>query len=78
MKAAKYREMLSEELEDQVDQLRTELFNLRVANTTKEIQDTSKIRQTRRELARVYTVMHQQQATRADKEVADAGEGTDQ
>jgi ribosomal protein L29 len=48
---AKYKEMSAEELLDQVDQLRTELFNLRVGNTTKELQNTAKIRMTKRELA---------------------------
>jgi large subunit ribosomal protein L29 len=57
MKAAKYREMSLDELEDQVHQIRAEIFNLRVGNTTKELQDTSKIAQTRRELARVLTVI---------------------
>lgn len=57
MKAAKFREMNTDELEEQVDQLRTEMFNLRVGNTTKELQDTSRIRSTKRELARVLTVL---------------------
>ncbi|HOE97227.1 MAG TPA: 50S ribosomal protein L29 [Candidatus Sumerlaeota bacterium] len=57
MQAAEYRKMSIEELEDQVDQLRTELFNLRVKNTTKELQDTSRIRRTRRDLARVLSVL---------------------
>lgn len=61
MKAAKYREMSPVELEDQVDQLRTELFNLRVGNTTKEMQNTAKIRLTKRDLARVLTVLTQKQ-----------------
>jgi large subunit ribosomal protein L29 len=57
VKAAKYREMSTEELEDQLDQFRTELFNLRVQNTTKELQDTSKIPQARREIARILTLL---------------------
>lgn len=65
MKAAEYRNMSIDELEDQLDQLRTELFNLRVGNTTKELQDTSRIRATRRELARVLTVMNQKRGVEA-------------
>jgi large subunit ribosomal protein L29 len=57
MKAAKYREQTLDELEEQVDQIRTELFNMRVGNTTKELQDVAKIGRTRRELARVLTVL---------------------
>ena len=59
MKAAKYREMMADELDEQVDQLRTELFNLRVGNTTKELQNNARIGQTRRELARVLTVLEE-------------------
>jgi large subunit ribosomal protein L29 len=66
MKAAKLREMSTEELEDQLDQLHTELFNLRVQNTTKELKDTSRLRQTRRDIGRVLTILnarrHEQQA----------------
>ena len=57
MKAAKFREMSVDELEEQVDQLRTQMFNLRVGNTTKELQNTARIGGTRRELARVLTVL---------------------
>ncbi|MCL5271597.1 MAG: 50S ribosomal protein L29 [bacterium] len=59
MKAAKYREMSVDELNDQVDQLRTELFNMRVGNTTKELQNTAKIRGTKRDLARLLTVLNE-------------------
>ena len=59
VKAGKYREKPVEELEELVDQLRTDLFNLRVQNTTKELQNVSRIRQTRRDLARVLTVLEE-------------------
>ncbi len=63
MKAAKYREMSVEELYDHVDQLRTELFNMRVGNTTKELQNTAKIRDAKRDLARVMTVLNEKRQT---------------
>jgi large subunit ribosomal protein L29 len=66
MKAAKYREMGIDELEVQIDQLRTDLFNFRVGNTTKELQDTSKLTATRRELARVLTVLTEKQRETAE------------
>jgi large subunit ribosomal protein L29 len=59
MKAAKFRDMSVEELEDQVDQLRTEMFNQRVGNTTKELQNTATIRQTKRDLARALTILNE-------------------
>ena len=58
MKAAEITKLTVEELEDQVDHLRTELFNLRVQNTTKELQNTSRIRQARRDLARILTALN--------------------
>jgi len=63
--AGKIRELTLDELEDQIDQLRTELFNMRVGNTTKELQNTARIRQTRRDLARVLTVLGQKKAAQA-------------
>jgi large subunit ribosomal protein L29 len=62
VKAGKIRELTLDELEDQIDQLRTEIFNLRVGNTTKELQNSARIRQTRRDLARVLTVLGQKKA----------------
>lgn len=59
--SVKYQDKTVDELLDQVDQLRTELFNLRVGNTTKELQNTAKIRQSRRELARTLTFLNRKQ-----------------
>lgn len=51
------RELPTEELERRAAELRRSIFNLRVRMTTKEIEDTSKIRHERRDLARVLTVL---------------------
>ncbi len=55
---AKFSTMSAEELEEQLDLLKTDLFNLRIQNTTKELQDTNRIRQTRRDIARVMTLIN--------------------
>lgn len=65
MKAAEFRRMSIEELEDQVDQLRTELFNLRVQNTTKELQNTAQLQLVRRDLARALYVLGEKQSQTA-------------
>lgn len=65
MKAQNYRNMSEAELEEQINELRTELFNLRLGNTTKELQDTSRIRATRRDLARVLTVLNEKRTAEA-------------
>ena len=58
---ARYREMSDDELRDEENQLRTDLFNLRLGNTTKELEDTSKIPGARRDLARVLTVLRERE-----------------
>jgi large subunit ribosomal protein L29 len=51
------RQLSVEELERRAEELRRSLFNLRLRMTTKEVEDTSKIRYERRDLARVLTVL---------------------
>lgn len=56
-KFSKYAGMTLEELENEENELRTALFNLRLGNTTKELENTSQLRATRRDLARVLTAI---------------------
>lgn len=57
--------MTLDELRDEESQLRTVLFNLRVGNTTKELQNTAKIPDTRKELARLLTVLRENELVEA-------------
>lgn len=57
----KYKDMTSEELLNEENELRTAMFNLRLKNTTKELENTSTLKSTRRELARVMTALSQHQ-----------------
>jgi large subunit ribosomal protein L29 len=50
------RDMLEEDLREHVDTVRKDLFGLRFANATGELEDTTGLRRTRRELARALTV----------------------
>ena len=61
-RVTQFRNMDHEELVEQLDILQTELFNLRIKNTTKELQDTNRIRQARRDIARVRTLLAQRAA----------------
>jgi len=61
MKNTKYTGLTIEELQGEESQLRTVLFNLRVQNTTKALENTSQIRHNRRELARVLTALRQRE-----------------
>ena len=68
MKAAKYREQALDELSETLNELRTEMFNLRLGNATRELQDTSKISQLRRDIARVMTVIREKEVPAAADE----------
>jgi large subunit ribosomal protein L29 len=56
MKAKEMRDMPADELEEQIATLRKELFGLRFANATGELEDTAGVGRARRNLARALTV----------------------
>ena len=56
-----YAKMNLDELSSEESELRTALFNLRLQNTTKELENTSRMKYARRELARLITFMREQQ-----------------
>lgn len=51
------REMGAEAIRTRVTELREELFNLRFRNTMKQLDNPLKIRESRREMARLLTVL---------------------
>lgn len=61
MKASKYFEMTNDELNTQLKELKTELFNLRFQMATGALQNPISIRETRRNIARVMTLLRQRQ-----------------
>ena len=68
----RYLELTTDELRDEENELRTALFNLRLQNTTKELENSTKLRDTRRDLARVLTAIRQKEIA-AEKEKATEG-----
>ena len=56
MQAKQFRDMDDEELVKQVATLRKDLFGLRFANATGELDDTARVGRVRRDLARALTV----------------------
>jgi large subunit ribosomal protein L29 len=56
MKASEVRDMDAKELEKQIVELRKEVFGLRFANATGELDNTAGLRRARRDLARALTV----------------------
>jgi len=59
MKARDLREMTPEELEARLRDLKGELFNLRFQLATGQLDNVMRIRQVRRDIARVKTVMRE-------------------
>jgi large subunit ribosomal protein L29 len=55
MKAAQIRELTSEELTRQLEECRREAFNLRMQQQTGQLENTGRIRQVRRDIARLET-----------------------
>ena len=61
MKANLYREMSADELENKVQELERHMFDLRSQAATEKLQDCRAATNTRREIARIKTVLHQRQ-----------------
>ena len=58
-RSVQLREMTDVDLQARVDDLRKSLFNLRTRAATKDLDNVSAIRQERRELARVLTILRE-------------------
>jgi large subunit ribosomal protein L29 len=62
MKIADVRAMTADQLEDEVLKLKKEQFNLRFQRATGQLENTSRVRQVRTDIARIKTVARQKQA----------------
>jgi large subunit ribosomal protein L29 len=63
--ANRFRDMTAEEITTRVAELREELFNLRFRNTMKQLDNPLKIRESRREMARLLTVLKEKERATA-------------
>ncbi len=64
MKITDVRAMTKDQLKDEVLKLKKEQFNLRFQRATGQIENTARIRQIRRDIARLKTVGSQQAAAK--------------
>lgn len=64
MKASAIREMEPEELEHKQTELQEQLFRLRVQQSIGQLDNTMKLRETRRDIARIMTIRQQKQVSR--------------
>ena len=58
-KVAELRSKKAEELTDMINNLKKEQFNLRFQSATGELENTARVRQVRREIARAKTVLNE-------------------
>ena len=61
MKAEEIRAMSSEELLRKLDDLKEELFNLRFQMATAQLDNPMRIREVRRDIARVKTILRERE-----------------
>jgi large subunit ribosomal protein L29 len=56
------RDLTDDELDDRLGERRQELFNLRFQSVTGALENTARLRLTKREIARILTVMTEREA----------------
>ncbi len=61
MKAKELRELTTDELNNKIDELRRELFNLRFQQTTHQLKNPARVRIVRREIARILTIIKEKE-----------------
>jgi large subunit ribosomal protein L29 len=62
MKAADARHMTVDQLDDELAKLKKEQFNLRFQRATGQLENTARVRQVRRDIARVTTIAAEKRA----------------
>mgnify|MGYP000966419202 CR=1 FL=1 len=61
MKATEYRELSGQELQERLNQLKAELFNLRFQQATGQLSNVMSIRECRKNIARVMTIIRERE-----------------
>jgi len=59
MKATEIRDMSLEEMKQKASDVEQELFNLRFQHGTGQLENTAKLKQTKRDVARLKTIVRQ-------------------
>jgi large subunit ribosomal protein L29 len=70
MTGTELRELNASELAERLDEAKAELFNLRFQLATNQLDNTARLRQVRKDIARIMTVIREQEieAWRAEQE----------
>ena len=65
MKVSEIREMTSEQLNNKLKELKEELFNLRFQHAINQLENTNRIGEVKKDIARVMTVLNDKNAKNA-------------
>lgn len=68
MKVSKYRDLGLEELQARETELKEELFNLRFQHGTNQLENPMRMKQTKRDIARVLTVIKERRRAESQNE----------
>ena len=68
MELNKIREMSEVELAAELDKMKKDLFNLRFQHVTGQLENPVKMRETKRDIARVKTIMREKELAKAQTE----------
>ena len=66
MKANEVRKMSANELETKLVELKKDLFNLRLQHATNQLENPNRINDVKKDIARVKTIIREQQTASAD------------
>ena len=66
MELKKMREMTEVELNAELDNMKKELFNLRFQHVTGQLENPVKMREVKREIARVKTILREKELAKAE------------
>ena len=61
MKANRFRELSDEELQERVAEYKSELFNLRFQLATGQLENPMRIREVKKDIARIKTIIRQRE-----------------
>ena len=67
MKSAEVKELSSEELEQKEQELREELFNLTIQHATGQLENTARLVDVKKDIARVRTIQRERTMSKGDE-----------
>ena len=73
MKAKDLRERTTEDLQELRAMIKKDLFSYRMRNYTNQLDDTSLLRKSRRDIARIELILHQRALQAARAEIRESG-----